>query len=79
MLGAPNTLEGISCDACQEQKFIIQEFPMLNTAGSRLNIAEALRSYAALKRRMLSAIEHSISRVPEITTLVSGLSNVPCF
>lgn len=64
---------------------MIHDLPMRITPDSRPNIAEALRSYAELKRRMLSTIEYglNVNSMPAstdhtIATLVSELSNVPC-
>lgn len=63
---------------------MIHDLPMRNAPGPRLNIAEALRSYADMKRRMLTTIEHGLndnsnpaSRNHTIANLVSELFNVP--
>jgi hypothetical protein len=64
---------------------MIHDIPMRVTPDFRLNIPEALSSYAELKRCMLSSIEYGLNgnSMPASTdhitaTLVSELSNVPC-
>lgn len=83
-MGASNASEPTSNEINGDDS-MIHDLPMRITPDSRLNIAEALRSYAELKRRMLSTIEHGLdgnsmgaSRDKTITTLVSELSNVHC-